>query len=80
MNAFDQQPPDCDDPDEEEDFVAYCPWCLCTLQPLWRHTQPTNWSHGYGLQFVSKGGEFIHLNVPIDGGSFIGPLLKMVRV
>lgn len=61
-------------------IVAYCPGCLCVLQPLWRHTQPTNWSHGYGLQFVSKGGEFIHLNVPIDGGSFIGPLLKMVRV
>lgn len=61
--------------------VAYCPGCLCELQPLWRHTQPTNWSHGYGLQFVSKGGEFTHLNVPIDNGvSFIGPLLKMVRV
>ncbi len=61
--------------------VAYCPGCLCELQPLWRHTQPTNWSHGYGVQFVSKGGEFTHLNVPIDDGvSFIGPLLKMVKV
>lgn len=61
-------------------IVAYCPGCLCELQPLWRHTSPTNWSHGYGLQFVNKGGEFTHLNVPIDGGvSFIGPLLKMVK-
>jgi hypothetical protein len=62
-------------------IVAYCPGCLCELQPLWRHTSPTNWSHGYGLQFVGKGGEFTHLNVPIgDGVSFIGPLLKMVKV
>jgi hypothetical protein len=62
-------------------IVAYCPGCLCELQPLWRHTSPTNWSHGYGLQFVAKGGEFTHLNVPIDGGvSFIGPLLRMVKV
>ncbi len=61
-------------------IVAYCPGCLCELQPLWKHTQPTNWSHGYGVQFVNKGGEFTHLNVPIDGGvSFIGPLLKMVK-
>lgn len=43
--------------------------------------EPTAWSHGYGLQFVNKGGEFTHLNVPIDAGkSFIGPLLKMVKV
>jgi hypothetical protein len=62
-------------------IVAYCPGCLCELQPLWRHTSPTAWSHGYGLQFVNKGGEFTHLNVPIDGGkSFVGPLLKMVKV
>jgi len=61
-------------------IVAYCPGCLCELQPLWRHTSPTAWSHGYGLQFVSKGGEFIHLNVPIaDGISFVGPLLRMVK-
>jgi hypothetical protein len=60
--------------------VAYCPGCLCELQPLWRHTSPTNWSHGYGLQFVNKGGEFTHLNVPIaDGVSFLGPLLRMVK-
>lgn len=62
-------------------IVAYCPGCMCELQPLWRHTSPTAWSHGYGLQFVNKGGEFTHLNVPIDAGkSFIGPLLKMVKV
>lgn len=61
-------------------IVAYCPGCLCELQPLWRHTSPTQWSHGYGLQFVNKGGEFTHLNVQIDSGvSFIGPLLKMVK-
>ncbi len=59
------------------EIVAYSPGCLCKLQPLWRHTQPTDWNHGFGLQFVDKGGSFMHINVPIGGGvSYLAPLLK----
>lgn len=50
--------------------------CLCQRQPLWRHSNPTNWSHGYGIEFVSKSEEFLHVNVPIwKGRSLMGNFL-----
>lgn len=49
-------------------FGAWCPGTLAKLQPLYAHTAPTSWSHGYGVQFVSKSGQFIHVNVPIHKG------------
>lgn len=58
---------------------AWSPGCLCVLQPLWQHTNPTEWSHGYGLQLVSDDGSFLHINVPIIGGkSYLGPLFNEV--
>jgi predicted phosphodiesterase len=49
-------------------FGAWCPGTLAKLQPLYAHTAPTSWSHGYGLQFVNlDSGKFIHWNVPIFG-------------
>jgi hypothetical protein len=47
---------------------AWNPGCLCELQPLWNHTSPTEWTHGYAVQLVSPNGEFLHLNVPIVSG------------
>jgi len=47
---------------------AWNPGCLCKLQPFWRHTGITGWSHGYGLQFVQPDGAFLHVNVPIISG------------
>lgn len=44
------------------------PGCLCELQPLWQHTNPTDWTHGYGVQLVSASGAFLHLNIPILDG------------
>ncbi len=46
---------------------GWCPGTLALLQPLYQHTNPTEWRHGYGLQVVSKDGKFIHVNVPIVG-------------
>ena len=58
------------------EIVAWCPGCLCKKQPLWNHTRPTKWTHGYAIQLVMKSGEFLHINVPIiDGKSFLEPLL-----
>lgn len=58
---------------------AWNPGCLTVLQPMWRHTQITGWSHGYGLQLVRDSGEFLHINVPIiDGKSYLVPLTKRV--
>lgn len=57
---------------------AWNPGCLCQRQPLWCHTRPTDWTHGYAVQIVSKAtGNFLHINVPIAGGkSLLMPLIK----
>lgn len=54
---------------------AWNPGCLCSRQPLWRHSNPTGWSHGYAVQFVSRSGDFLHLNIPIwEGRSLVGSM------
>lgn len=47
---------------------AWNPGCLCELQPLWNHTSPTEWTHGYAVQLVAPDGDFLHLNVPVIAG------------
>jgi|ERR1022692_146400 UDP-2,3-diacylglucosamine pyrophosphatase LpxH len=47
---------------------AWCPGTLAKLQPLYMHTNPTSWSHGYACQFINSSGNFLHINVPILGG------------
>lgn len=57
---------------------AWNPGCLTELQPLWQHTNPTEWTHGYGLQLVTKDESFLHLNIPIiEGKSLFGALVKL---
>lgn len=49
--------------------AGWCPGTLAKLQPLYRHTAPTDWTHGYGLQLASlSSGRFLHINVPIVNG------------
>jgi predicted phosphodiesterase len=56
-------------------IAAWNPGCLCELQPLWMHTNPTTWTHGFGVQMVARSGEFLHLNIPIiEGKSLLGQL------
>ena len=56
---------------------AWNPGCLCELQPLWCHTFPTSWTHGYAVQNQARSGDFIHLNVPVIGGrSLLGSLAR----
>ena len=56
---------------------AWCPGCLCAMQPLWKHTDPTTWNHGYGLQLVQDDGSFLHINVPIiEGRSYLVQLTE----
>lgn len=55
---------------------SWNPGCLCVPQPLWQHGRPTDWTHGYAVEFVSRTGNFLHLNVPIiDGQSLFTSLL-----
>jgi len=47
---------------------AWCPGTLAKLQPLYMHTAPTNWSHGFLVQFINPSGRFLTLHVPICKG------------
>lgn len=59
---------------------AWCPGTLAKLQPLYRHSSPTSWSHGYGLQLIAKSGRFLHINVPIHKGeSMLQDVLALAR-
>lgn len=49
-------------------FGAWCPGTLAKLQPLYKHTAPSSWGHGYAVQFVNPSGRFVHVNVPIHKG------------
>lgn len=58
---------------------AWTPGCMCRLQPLWRHTAITDWSHGYGVQLVRPDGDFLHISVPIiEGKSYLVNLASKV--
>jgi len=55
---------------------AWNPGCLCAQQPLWQHGAPTDWTNGYAVQFVTRTGKFLHINVPIlDGTTLLSSLL-----
>lgn len=57
---------------------SWNPGCLCELQPLWQHTNPTDWTHGFGVQVQSASGEFLHINIPIiEGKSLFGALFRL---
>jgi hypothetical protein len=58
-------------------FAAWNPGCLCKRQPLYMHTNPTSWTHGYLLRFINKRtGSFQMVNVLIDEGtSYVGARL-----
>lgn len=57
---------------------GWCPGCLCELQPLWRHTDPSDWTHGYSVQLVAANGDFLHLNIPIiEGRSLFSSIVKL---
>lgn len=61
---------------KDGEIGAWCPGSLCFEQPLWRHSDPTDWCQGYGVQLVRPTGDFLHINVPIiDGKSYLMQLL-----
>ena len=57
------------------DIGAWNPGCLCEPRPMWQHTRPNDWTHGYGVQLIAPSGRFLHINVPIiSGESLLIPL------
>lgn len=47
---------------------AWCPGTLAKLQPYYMHTNLSEHTHGYAIQFVQPSGRFLHVNVPIVNG------------
>ena len=53
-------------------IAAWNPGCLCKLQPLYANTNPTGWTHGYLVRFVSRTGLFQMVNISIENGISFG--------
>jgi UDP-2,3-diacylglucosamine pyrophosphatase LpxH len=65
---------------EEQMMGAWSFGCLCKMQPLYYDTNPTDWSHGYGIQFVEPDGSFTTWAIPIiEGQSRLTLLLNRGR-
>lgn len=47
---------------------AFNPGCLCQMQPVWKHSDPTSWSQGYAIDYIAKSGAFQRIHVPIWRG------------
>jgi hypothetical protein len=55
---------------------AWNPGCLCKRQPLYAHTRPTEWTHGYLVRFISRAtGFFQMVNVTINGNQSFGKVM-----
>jgi UDP-2,3-diacylglucosamine pyrophosphatase LpxH len=62
---------------EEQTLGGWSFGCLASMQPLYYDTRTTDWSHGYGIQFVEPDGSFTTWPVPIlDGKSRLRMLLN----
>lgn len=58
---------------------AWCPGCLCDLQPYFYHSDPTDHTHGYHVQFVDREtGWFAPWNVSVLHGISVLPKIKEV--
>lgn len=62
---------------EEQMLGGWSFGCLCKMQPLYYDTDPTDWAHGYGIQFVEPNGHFTTWPIPIiEGKSRLTMLLN----
>lgn len=62
---------------KDGEIGAWSVGSLCKQQPLWRHSDPTDWCQGYGVQYVRPDGDFLHCNIPIiDGKSYLVQMAK----
>lgn len=62
--------------------AAWCPGTLAKLQPLYRHTECTQWVHGFAVQFASVDtGRFTHINIPVfnDGTTGLQEMANALR-
>lgn len=63
-----------------DEIGAWCPGTLAQLAPLYLHTTPSDWTHGYAVQLVNPSGTFLHVQVPIvRGKSMLKPLIERLK-
>lgn len=55
---------------------AWCPGTLAKLQPLYKHTEPTSWSHGFAIQEVLASGQFEHTQRAIFGDRTVASIRR----
>lgn len=59
---------------------AFNPGCLCHMQPIYAHSDPTSWSQGYDIDFVAKSENFQRVHVPIwRGESLAGAMIERFK-
>lgn len=59
---------------------AFNPGCLCERQPMYRMSDPTSWSHGYGIDIISHTGNFQRIHIPIwQGESLAGSMIERFK-
>jgi hypothetical protein len=59
---------------------AFNPGCMSQMQPIWKHSNPTGWSQGYGIDFVAQSGNFQRIHVPIwKGESLAGNMIERFK-
>lgn len=57
--------------------MAFSPGCLCEMQPMWRHSDPSGWNQGYDIDFIASNGNFQRIHVPIwKGESLAGAMVE----
>lgn len=54
--------------------AAYNPGCMCTMQPVYQNSNPTDWTQGYQVDFVSKD-NFQPVQVPIWRGDSLARIM-----
>lgn len=61
--------------------IAFSPGCLCEMQPMWRHSDPSGWNQGYDIDFIAASGNFQRIHVPIwRGESLAGAMIERFKL
>ncbi len=65
------------------EIAAWCAGTLAKIQPLYLHTNLSQWAHGYGVKLISSSGLFIRIQVPLVKGQSmldqVGQVLNIKR-
>lgn len=55
--------------------MAFSPGCLCEMQPMWKHSDPSGWNQGYDIDFITSSGNFQRVHIPIWRGESLARMM-----